>query len=136
MSEEVELWRQMYAAAKAVQKPRQISPNVDAGGVAAAVAAPSGKIFTGVCVDTACSLGTCAERAAIFSLITAGENAVQRVLAIMGDGSVGPPCGACRELLGQLMMGRLGEVKVLLSYPKIRTVSMAELLPDWWLGGG
>ena len=123
----------MHKAAAAVRRPRQLSSCVDAGGVAAAVMSESGTIYTGVCVDTSSSLGVCAERAAIFALITAGENAVRRVLAIMPDGRVGPPCGACRELLVQIMEGRTQDVEILLDYPEICTATLADLTPQWWL---
>lgn len=123
----------MHEAAAAVRRPRQLSPHVEAGGVAAAVMSESGSIYTGVCVDTSCSLGVCAERAAIFALITAGENEVRRVLAIMPDGRVGPPCGACRELLVQIMAGRTQDVEILLNYPDVRTAVLADLTPEWWL---
>ena len=56
-----EIWKEMYLAAKSVQNRRKISDYVEAGGVAAAVLSASGKIYTGVCVDTACTLGICAE---------------------------------------------------------------------------
>ena len=81
------IWNDMYSAAKAVQNERAISDYVEAGGVAAAVLSASGKIYTGVCVDTACTLGICAERNAIFSMITAGEQEISRVIAIGGDGT-------------------------------------------------
>ena len=56
------IWEKMYEAATAVQNGRKISDYIDAGGVAAAILSESGKIYTGVCVDTACTLGICAER--------------------------------------------------------------------------
>ena len=132
MSSAEGIWQQMVRAALTVQNPRQLSPLVEAGGVAAAVASASGAIYTGVCVDTASSLGACAERTAIFALITAGENEVRRVAAVMGDGRVGPPCGACRELIAQIMPGRLDQVEILLAYPDVRTVTLADLLPAPW----
>ena len=55
------IWEELYNAARAVQDGRRISEYVEAGGVAAAVLSDSGKIYTGVCVDTACTLGICAE---------------------------------------------------------------------------
>lgn len=67
-------WKELYDAAKAVQNDRDISKLISAGGVAAAVESASGKIYTGVCVDTACTLGICAERNAIFNMITNGED--------------------------------------------------------------
>lgn len=50
------IWEELYNAARAVQDGRRISEYVEAGGVAAAVLSDSGKIYTGVCVDTACTL--------------------------------------------------------------------------------
>ena len=89
-------WKKMYEAAKAVQNGREISERIYAGGVAAAVESASGRIYVGVCVDTSCTLGICAERNAIFNMITNGEQDIKRVLAIMPDGKTGAPCGACR----------------------------------------
>ncbi|SKB77417.1 hypothetical protein SAMN06296386_10592 [Lachnospiraceae bacterium] len=67
----------------------------------------TGRIYTAVCVDTSCTLGVCAERNAMFNMITNGENAIRRVLALMPDGKAGVPCGACREFMTQLMARRV-----------------------------
>ena len=56
----------------------EISDHMEAGGVAAAVLSESGKVYTGVCVDTACTLGVCAERNALFNMITNGESKILR----------------------------------------------------------
>lgn len=93
------IWNEMYKAAKNVQNGRKISNYIDAGGVAAAVLSSSGKIYTGICIDTCSTLGICAERNAIFNMITNGEEKIDKVLAIMPDGKSGAPCGACRELM-------------------------------------
>ena len=98
-----ECWSRLYDAARAVLNPRKISEWMEAGGVAAAVEAESGRIYTGVCVDSACTLGVCAERNAIFNMITNGESRIKRVIAVGLDGKAMPPCGACRELMTQLM---------------------------------
>ena len=76
---------------------------IEAGGVAAAAESSSGKIYTGVCVDTACTQGICAERNAIFHILTNGENEIVRVIAISSHRKTLTPCGACRELMTQLM---------------------------------
>ena len=128
-----QIWQTLYAAAKAVQRPRDISERVSAGGVAAAIESTNGKIYTGVCVDTACTLGICAERNAIFNMLTNGEDAIRRVLAIMPDGACGAPCGACRELMMQLMPGRAGEIEIMLDYETGKTATLAALTPEWWL---
>ena len=75
-----ETWEEMYQAAKMVQHDRKISEYVEAGGVAAAVRTRSGTIYTGVCIDTCSTLGICAERNAIFHMITSGEHEMEKVL--------------------------------------------------------
>ena len=127
------IWNDMYSAAKAVQNERAISDYVEAGGVAAAVLSASGKIYTGVCVDTACTLGICAERNAIFSMITAGEQEISRGIAIGGDGSTVPPCGACRELMSQLMPVKFRGIEIMMASGAARVVTLGELTPDWWI---
>lgn len=127
------LWTTLYEAAKGVLNPRQISPWMEAGGVGAAVESASGKIYVGVCVDTACTLGICAERNAIFNMITNGESAIRRVIAVNGEGKAIPPCGPCREMMTQLMPDNYRDVQVMLDYETCRVVSLGELTPDWWI---
>ena len=127
------VWEDLYKVAKNVQNPREVSERIYAGGVAAAIEASSGKIYTGVCVDTSCSLGICAERNAIFNMITNGDNEVKRVLAIMSDGKTGAPCGACRELMTQLMPKSYQHVEIMLDYKKEKVVTLGELTPEWWI---
>ena len=127
------VWEDLYRAAKNVQNPREVSERIYAGGVAAAIEASSGKIYTGVCVDTSCTLGICAERNAIFNMITNGDNEVKRVLVIMSDGKTGAPCGACRELMTQLMPKSYQHVEIMLDYKKEKVVTLGELTPEWWI---
>ena len=127
------VWKHLYKAAKNVQNPREISERIYGGGVAAAIEAASGKIYTGVCVDTSCTLGICAERNAIFNMITNGDSEVKRVLAIMSDGKTGAPCGACRELMTQLMPKYYQHVEIMLDYKKEKVVTLGELTPEWWI---
>ncbi|OYR87525.1 cytidine deaminase [Lactobacillus taiwanensis] len=123
----------MYEEAKSVQGFRQISDHLEAGGVAAAVLSNTGKIYTGVCIDTACTLGVCAERNALFSMITCGENHFKRVLAIMSNGKNGAPCGACREFMVQLMEKDYKNIEVLMDYDRKEITTLGKLTPDWWL---
>ncbi len=129
----MEIWAKMYEAAIAVQNDRRISEYVEAGGVAAAILSGSGRIYTGVCIDTCSTLGICAERNAIFNMITCGEQEIKRVLAIMPDGKSGPPCGACRELMVQLMPEGYKNIEILMDYESKRVVTLGELTPEWWI---
>jgi cytidine deaminase len=126
-------WQDMYDAAKAVLNEKVISDFVTAGGVSAAVLSKSGNIYTGVCIDTASTLGICAERNAMLNMITNGENEIRRVLAIMPDGRTGAPCGACREFMTQLMIGKYHTVEIMLDYDHEKIVTLDELTPEWWL---
>ena len=96
------IWKNLYDTAKAVVNPKKISEQICSGGVGAAVLTKNGNIFTGVNIDTDCSLGMCAERNAISTMITAGEFEIARVVAVNKKGQVLPPCGACREFMMQL----------------------------------
>lgn len=127
------IWNDLRNAAMEVINPREISRMVEAGGGAAAVEAASGKIYVGVCVDTACTLGVCAERNAMFNMITNGENAIRRVVAIDCDGKAIPPCGACREFMTQLMPDNYRSVEIMLDYENEKIVTLGELTPEWWL---
>lgn len=126
-------WTELYEAAKAVLAPRNVSDIIEAGGVAAAIEAGSGKIYVGVCVDTACTLGVCAERNAIFNMITNGESVIKKVIAIDSDGKAIPPCGACRELMSQIMPKDYKDIQIMLDYHNNRVVTLGELTPEWWI---
>ena len=127
------IWTEMYEAAESVRQGRQVSEYVSCGEVAAAILSRSGKIYTGVCVDTCCTLGICAARNAIFQMLTAGEQEIARVLAIMPDGSGGAPCGACRELMVQLMPDSYKDIEIMMDYTTGRTVRLGEITPEWWI---
>ena len=64
------IWDKLINEAKRVQNARTISPFIEAGQVGAAILTDKGNIYTGVCMDTACTLGVCAERNAIMNMIT------------------------------------------------------------------
>lgn len=119
----------LYATAKAVLNPRRLSSTADAGGVGAALLTAGGSLYTGVCIDTACGMGFCAEHAAAAAMITSGESQVVRMVAVNWEGSILPPCGRCREFISQLDAANLN-AEVLVAPGKI--VVLRDLLPyDW-----
>ena len=124
-------WEKLYNEALNVQKNQIISAFIEAGGVSAALLTKKGNIYVGVCIDTACSLGMCAERNAIANMITHGESQIDKLVAIMPDGSLGTPCGACREFLMQLDQNN-GELEILIDLEEKKTIKLKELIPDWW----
>ena len=119
----------LYEKAKSVLNPRKLSDEAEAGGVGAAILAESGAVYTGVCIDTACSMGFCAEHAAAAAMITDGGSRVLKMVAVGWDGAIMPPCGRCREFISQLHAGT-GDAEVLVGEGLI--VMLRDLLPHDW----
>ena len=128
---EENIWKTLYERAKTVRCERKLSPLMEVGSVGAAVLTDQGNIYTGICIDTACGMGMCAERNAIANMLTNGEHKITKVVAVMPDGSSGTPCGVCREFMMQLDKDS-SEIEILLSLEPLRTVKLGEQLPDWW----
>lgn len=127
------IWTEMYESAKAVSGGVTISDYVTAGEVSAAIRSKSGKIYVGVCIDTCSTLGICAERNAIFNMITNGEYEIDRVLCIAPNEGKGAPCGACRELMVQLMPGKYKDIVIMIDYANDRVMKLGDLTPEWWI---
>ena len=128
---EYAVWKKLYEHARSVQNARKLSPLMEAGSVGAAILTDQGNIYTGICIDTACGMGMCAERNAIANMLTHGENRIVKVVAVMPDGSTGTPCGVCREFMMQLGPGS-ENIEILLSLEPCKTIRLGEQLPDWW----
>lgn len=127
------IWKKLYESAKSVMNGRKISDYVTAGEVGAAILSKSGRIYTGICVDTCSTLGICAERNAIFNMLTNGEQEIDKVIAVMPDGKTGAPCGACRELMVQLMPDSYKDIEIMLDYENERVIKLGDITPEWWI---
>ncbi len=95
--------------------------------VGAAVLTKNGRIFTGVNVENASyGLANCAERTAVFKMVSEGERRILAVAICTENG--GSPCGACRQVLTEFG----GDVPVWLSDDQgnVRQTSLHALLPD------
>ena len=119
----------LIAAAQATLAPRDLSPTLSAGGVAAALRTVGGTVWRGVCIDAACSIGFCAEHAAIAAMVTALESRIDTIVAVAEDGRILPPCGRCRELILQVDPGNAA-TRVILPGGVTRA---GALMPDHWL---
>ena len=105
----------------------QASPDCEAASVAAALVTRSGNVYTGICVNTKCSLGFCAEHAAIAEMLKFRESEVAIIVAVDEDHGILAPCGRCRELLWQVSH-RNADTRIILSTEL--SVPLAELLPQ------
>lgn len=45
----------------------------------------------------------------------------------------GAPCGACRELMVQLMPDTYADVEIMVDYETQRIMTLGELTPEWWI---
>jgi len=125
----------LFEFAKARYNPRVVSPFIQAGEVSAAILTDKGNVYTGVCIDTASTLGMCAERNAIANMLTNGESRIVKLVCYLRDPDgterVGSPCGACREYLMQLDESS-GDIEILADHLTGATVRLRDLIPDWW----
>jgi cytidine deaminase len=104
-------------------------PRLTAGQVGAALRTRSGRIFTGICIDLTCGIGTCAEHSAIAEMLKHRETEVEAIAAV-SDSRIVPPCGRCRELLLQVD-ARNKSTRIFVSENK--HVRLRETLPYYWL---
>lgn len=120
-------FNELIEYARKVLNPRDLTDSSSAGSVAAALVTDKGNIFTGVCIDTPCSMGFCAEHAAIAAMITAGESRIEKIVAVSMDGVVAP-CGRCREFMYQINYDNLN------THVRLRNgeATLRELLPHIW----
>lgn len=120
---------ELIRRAQEVLNPRRLSPTVEVGGVGSALLTDKGNVYVGVCIDTASSMGFCAEHNAIGNMITNGESKILSIVAVDWDGQVISPCGRCRELIYQVDPYNR-ETTVILQNGK--SAKLKELLPEHW----
>lgn len=119
---------ELYKIAESTARPMKLSEDSSAGGVAAALVTDKGNVYKGVCIDTPCSMGFCAEHAAIAAMITAGESRIEKIVAVGHPNVIYPPCGRCREFMYQINHENL-KCQVML---KDKIVTLDSLLPERW----
>lgn len=121
-------FEELIEVAKKAAKPWQISKHTCVGKVGAAIEAQSGKVYKGVSIETPCSMGFCAEHAAIAAMLAEGENRIVKLVAYSQKHGIVAPCGRCREFIYQINRENI-DCLVLL---KDRVATIEELLPDRW----
>lgn len=121
--------KHLVEIAKRYAKPIVVSRYIECGYVAAALETEDGEVYTGISIDTSCSLGFCAEHGAVAELLKAGKSVVKSMVAVDSTGNVVPPCGRCRELVSQLS-SKNKQTRVAVANDTEMT--LAQLMPyDW-----
>jgi cytidine deaminase len=116
--------------AQKVVNPRKIAHGFTVGDVGCALLTDKDNLHVGVCIDVGGGIGFCAEHSAIASMITDGEQRIRRIVAVLGDGTILPPCGRCREFMRQIDENNMDHTEVLLGNDKV--VKLRELMPHPW----
>src|SRR6185312_2607435 len=117
----------LIAQARALASPIKPSDDCSAGDVASVILSRAGNRYSGVSLDFACSLGFCAEHAAIAEMLKGHESEISLVVAVDARGTILPPCGRCREMMWQLNSANR-DALVILSPNHARPLH--ELLPE------
>jgi len=96
--------------------------------VGAAIETASGNVYTGTNVENASYGATvCAERAAVFGMIAAGDRGITRVAVYAEGPELSMPCGMCRQVLVE----HGPSAEVLVAGPGgTRTTTLAALMPE------
>ena len=123
------VWQKLYDEAMSVLNPREISPRMWCGSVASALITKKGNIYKGICVDTDSSLGMCAERNAISTMLTYGECEIDKILSVYRDGKIIPSCGACREFM--IHLGESAKDIEMMVDSNGRIVRLYDLMPEY-----
>lgn len=76
--------KDLYQIAYDTVRPVKLKKNGEAGHVACALEAADGAVYTGICIDVPCSIGICAEQAAIAEMLKHGETKIRRIIAVYG----------------------------------------------------
>jgi cytidine deaminase len=96
--------------------------------VGAAIRSDDGRIFSGCNVENASYGATmCAERSAIFGLVSAGARRISAVCVYAPAEPMAMPCGMCRQVIAEFCV----DAPVLVAGPGgVLRRSFAELLPE------
>ena len=93
--------------------------------VGAAVLGESGRIYGGANVENASYGATvCAERAAIFAAVNAGERKLKAIAVTE------TPCGVCRQVMREFADPKSFEIVVARSTDDFRVFTLEALLPE------
>ena len=133
----MDIWEKLYRKAKEQYHPEDVTPFIYAHHVVCALESENGEIYTGFCIES-CSgvMNLCAERVAALNMYAnSGQTVIKRMIAFRAEapsgGGTGMPCGACREFLMQLSYLNK-DMEIMVDYEKRETVTLEELLPNWW----
>ena len=123
-------FEKLIEKAKKIAHKKILSEYASCGHVGCALLTKKGNIYTGICIDSNCALGNCAEYAAIVDMLKNNESDIDKIVAYSAKGKIYAPCGRCRELIRMINTSNL-ETNVMVSEEKV--YKLKELLPEMYI---
>jgi cytidine deaminase len=120
---------ELIQKAKSIVKPKKMRNGFITADCGCALVTRKGNVYLGVSIDTPSSMGFCAEHSAIAAMVTNQEYKIKKIVAVIDDGTVLPPCGRCREFMYQIDKDNLN-TDVIVKNDKV--VKLRDLLPYPW----
>ena len=111
-------------------KKKILSEYASCGHVGCALMTDKGNIYTGICIDSNCALGNCAEYAAIAEMLKNNESKIEKIVAYSAKGKIYAPCGRCRELIRMVDNSNL-ETKIMVAEDEV--YKLKDLLPKMYI---
>lgn len=116
--------------ARKIAGKKILSEYASCGHVGCALMTDKGNIYTGICIDSNCALGNCAEYAAIAEMLKNNESKIEKIVAYSAKGKIYAPCGRCRELIRMVDNSNL-ETKIMVAEDKV--YKLKDLLPEMYI---
>lgn len=123
-------FERLIEEAKKIACKKILSEYASCGHVGCALITKKGNIYTGICIDSNCALGNCAEYAAIADMLKNNESEIDKIVAYSAKGQIYAPCGRCRELIRMVNDKNLN-TKVMVKEDKICQIK--DLLPEMYV---
>ncbi len=120
---------ELIKKAHAIVKVKKLADSVVVGEVGCALVTDKGNIYTGVSISCCSGIGFCGEHSAIAAMVTNQEYKIDKIVAVIDDGTILPPCGRCRELIYQINP-KNKDTKIILG--KKKNFTLQKLLPEIW----
>lgn len=116
--------------AKKIAYKKILTEYASCGHVGCALLTKKGNIYTGICIDSNCALGNCAEYAAIAEMLKNNESEIDKIVAYSAKGKIYAPCGRCRELIRMVNNANL-DTNVMVEESKV--YKLKDLLPEMYI---
>lgn len=123
-------FEKLVTEAKKIAEKKILSEYASCGHVGCALMTDKGNIYTGICIDSNCALGNCAEYAAIAEMLKNNESKIEKIVAYSAKGKIYAPCGRCRELIRMVDNSNL-ETKIMVAEYKV--YRLKDLLPEMYI---